>query len=123
MSKPKRLRKSFLQVQGLPIWEKAKWVNVNSKDMVVVPLLNDSKNSKCIVGVVVEGKITAVVVELSKTRSANNRIFSLKRNRVLYENGKLRSFIKRTKSDDTEDNSVASEQAAEDWINDKNNSK
>lgn len=78
-----------MQVQGLPIWEKAKWVNVNSKDMVVVPLLNDSKNSKCIVGVVVEGKITAVVVELSKTRSANNRIFSLKRNRVLYENGKF----------------------------------
>lgn len=67
-----------MQVQGLPIWEKAKWVNVNSKDMVVVPLLNDSKNSKCIVGVVVEGKITAVVVELSKTRSANNRIFRLR---------------------------------------------
>lgn len=114
ISKRGDLEKSFFMTQGLPMWNNAKWVTINSKDMLVIPLFDGTK-SKCIVGVVIEGKMAAVVTEISRTRSFNNKIYSLK-NKLLYNGNELLSFVTRTKTDDIEKYSSASEKAAKDLL-------
>jgi hypothetical protein len=80
-----RLEESFFFIHGMPIWESSKWVDVNAKDMLVVPLLsNNNHNKKYIIGVVENGKISAVITELSETDISKNRIFSLN-NKTLYD--------------------------------------
>jgi hypothetical protein len=93
-----RLEESFFYLHGLPVWENSKWVNVDSKDMLVVPLLSSNDHyKKYIVGVVENGKISAVITELSEIEISKNRIFSLN-NQVLYD-GELSTFIPRLKDD------------------------
>jgi hypothetical protein len=78
------LEQSFLYTHGLPIWEDSKWVNINSKDMLVVPLLSsNSLNKKHIVGVVTDRTISAVIVELCETDMSKNRMFALNEEIVL----------------------------------------
>jgi hypothetical protein len=96
-----RLEESFFFLHGMPVWESSKWVNVDSKDMLVVPLLsNNNHNKKHIIGVVENGKISAVITELSDTNISKNRIFSLN-NQVLYD-GELSTLSPRLKKDDNE---------------------
>ena len=75
---------SFLMVHGLPSWENLQWVHIESKDMIVVPLLTNGENKKCILGVVTHESITAIITELSAVNSSENRIFSLN-NKLLYD--------------------------------------
>jgi hypothetical protein len=96
IAKSGRLEESFFYLHGMPLWENSQWVNVDSKDMLVVPLLgSNNHNKKHIIGVVENGKISAVITELSEVDISKNRIFSLD-NQVLYD-GKLSTFSPRLK--------------------------
>jgi hypothetical protein len=95
IAKSGRLEESFFIVHGMPVWESSTWVNVDNKDMLVVPLLSSSNQSKKhIVGVVENGKISAVITDLSE-----NRIFSLN-NKILYD--ELSLFAPRLKNNNNE---------------------
>jgi hypothetical protein len=92
-----RLEESFFFLHGMPVWESLKWVNVDSKDMLVIPLLSsNSQSKKHIVGVVENEKISAVITELFETDISRNQIFSLN-NQVLY-NGESSTFSPRLKN-------------------------
>jgi hypothetical protein len=87
------LEQSFLYIHGLPIWENSKWVNINSKDMLVVPLLSsNSFNKKHIIGVVKDRTISAVIVELCEADISKNKMFIL--------SGELVFSVPRLKSND-----------------------
>jgi hypothetical protein len=83
-----RMEESFFFIHGMPVWESAKWVNVDSKDMLVIPLLSGNNHKKHIVGVVKNGKISAVITE---SGTSQNRILSLYNN-VLYDSELSPSF-------------------------------
>jgi hypothetical protein len=85
IAKSGRLEESFFFLHGMPVWESAKWVSADSKEMLVVPLLSSSdQNKKYIVGIVKNEKILAVITELSEADTSKNRICSLN-NQILYD--------------------------------------
>ena len=111
MSKVGPMGESFLMKQGLPVWEKRRWINANSQDMLIIPLVSSGDTKKCIIGVISKNTITPVIFQSLATDGSKNRIFSLD-NRLLYDNGKLIS-IPRLKSDDE---CAAAQQAAENLL-------
>jgi hypothetical protein len=85
ITKSGRLEESFFYLHGMPVWESSKWVNIDDKDMLVVPLLSSKDhNKKYIIGIVENGKISTVITELSETDVSKNRILALN-NQVLYD--------------------------------------
>lgn len=84
------LGESFLMMHGFPVWENLQWVKINSKNMIVVPLLTYGENKKCIVGVITKATITAVITELSAVNSSENRILSLD-SKLLHDKNGLKS--------------------------------
>ena len=110
------LKESFLMTHGLPIWEEIKWVNINSKDMLIVPLLCGGDNQKCIIGVVKNGSIVPVITELSTIDTSKKRIFSLD-NKLLYKNNELILWTPILKQGG-ENNSSTSQRVTEDLLKD-----
>jgi hypothetical protein len=96
------LEESFLFIHGLPVWEESRWVNVNSKDMLVVPLLSSGLNKKYVIGTVDGRDISAVITELSGTDISKNRILALN-NATLYDNGAIVSRIRLKSGNEADD--------------------
>jgi len=90
------LEESFIIMHGWPMWEKMQWEYINSNNIIVLPLISNGENKKCIVSVVIEESITTFITELSSINVTEYRIFSLN-NELLYDSSEIVISISRLK--------------------------